>query len=356
MDENFKLDMKKRPRRLRKSDAILDLCTENRVCPSDLILPVFVKEGKNGADKIPSMPNVYRHTIESLLKLCERALKSGVRAIAPFPHIEPSKKSLRADEALSEKSIANRAIAAVKKRFPEIAIVADIALDPYTSHGHDGVLDASGKWILNDETVEILTGMALIAAQSGADFVAPSDMMDGRIGAIRSALDDCDFTETAIMAYSAKYASAFYGPFRDAVGSTPKQQANSGKSGKHRGQKAEKDDIVGKEAPKAKKYLDKRGYQLNPSNSREALREAALDEEEGADVIMVKPAGYYLDIIAKVKERTTLPIAAYQVSGEYAMICAAAQRGWIDLEKAKNESLAAIKRAGADMILTYFAI
>lgn len=356
MDENFKLDMKKRPRRLRKSDAILDLCTENRVCPSDLILPVFVKEGKNGADKIPSMPNVYRHTIESLLKLCERALKSGVRAIAPFPHIEPSKKSLRADEALSEKSIANRAIAAVKKRFPEIAIVADIALDPYTSHGHDGILDASGKWILNDETVEILTGMALIAAQSGADFVAPSDMMDGRIGAIRSALDDCDFTETAIMAYSAKYASAFYGPFRDAVGSAPKQHAKPEKRGKHSGQKNGKNGAADKEAPNPKNYLDKRGYQLNPSNSREALREAALDEEEGADVIMVKPAGYYLDIIAKVKERTTLPIAAYQVSGEYAMICAAAQRGWIDLERAKNESLAAIKRAGADMILTYFAI
>ena len=355
MNENFKLDMKKRPRRLRKSEAILDLCTENRVCPSDLILPVFVKDGKSGADKIPSMPNVYRHTVESLLKLCERALKSGVRAIAPFPHIEQSKKSPHADEALSEKSIANRAISAVKKRFPEMAIIADIALDPYTSHGHDGILAPSGKWILNDETVEILSAMALVAAQSGADFVAPSDMMDGRIGAIRAALDDCDFTETAIMAYSAKYASAFYGPFRDAVGSAPKQ-SEPPKRGKHQTLKGNKNGIAEQEPPKAKKYLDKRGYQLNPSNSREALREAALDEEEGADVIMVKPAGYYLDIIAKIKERTTLPIAAYQVSGEYAMIHAAAQRGWIDLERAKNESLAAIKRAGADMILTYFAI
>ena len=355
MNENFKLDMKKRPRRLRKSEAILDLCTENRVCPSDLILPVFVKDGKSGADKIPSMPNVYRHTVESLLKLCERALKSGVRAIAPFPHIEQSKKSPHADEALSEKSIANRAISAVKKRFPEMAIIADIALDPYTSHGHDGILDPSGKWILNDETVEILSAMALVAAQSGADFVAPSDMMDGRIGAIRAALDDCDFTETAIMAYSAKYASAFYGPFRDAVGSAPKQ-SEPPKRGKHQTLKGNKNGIAEQEPPKTKKYLDKRGYQLNPSNSREVLREAALDEEEGADVIMVKPAGYYLDIIAKIKERTTLPIAAYQVSGEYAMIHAAAQRGWIDLERAKNESLAAIKRAGADMILTYFAI
>lgn len=318
-------------------------------------MPVFVKDGKSGADKIPSMPNVYRHTVESLLKLCERALKSGVRAIAPFPHIEQSKKSPHADEALSEKSIANRAISAVKKRFPEMAIIADIALDPYTSHGHDGILDPSGKWILNDETVEILSAMALVAAQSGADFVAPSDMMDGRIGAIRAALDDCDFTETAIMAYSAKYASAFYGPFRDAVGSAPKQ-SEPPKRGKHQTLKGNKNGIAEQEPPKAKKYLDKRGYQLNPSNSREALREAALDEEEGADVIMVKPAGYYLDIIAKIKERTTLPIAAYQVSGEYAMIHAAAQRGWIDLERAKNESLAAIKRAGADMILTYFAI
>ena len=331
MNENFKLDIKKRPRRLRKSDAILSLCEETRVSPSDLILPVFLKEGKNGADKIPSMPNVYRHTIDSLLRLCDGLAKKGVMAIAPFPLVERSKKTLLADEAVNPKSRANRAIAAVKKRFPEMAIVADIALDPYTSHGHDGILDDSGTWIINDETVEILAAMALVAAQSGADFVAPSDMMDGRIGAIRSALDDCDFQDTAIMAYSAKYASAFYGPFRDAIGSAPKQQG------------------------KAKKYLDKKGYQLNPANSREALKEAALDEEEGADVIMVKPAGHYLDIIAKIKERTTLPIAAYQVSGEYSMIMAAAQNGWIDLEKTVRESLVSIKRAGADMILTYFA-
>ena len=215
-----------------------------------------------------------------------------------------------------------------------MAVVADIALDPYTTHGHDGILDKSGTWIINDETVEILTAMALMAARAGADFVAPSDMMDGRIGAIRDALDDCDFTETAIMAYSAKYASAYYGPFRDAIGSAPKSPGKSGQ----------------------RKYLDKKGYQLNPYNSREAVREALLDEEEGADVIMVKPAGSYLDIISKVKDSTVLPIAAYQVSGEYSMIMAAALKGWIDLERVRNESLACIKRAGADMILTYFAM
>ena len=331
MNENFKLDIKKRPRRLRKSNSILSLCEETRVLPSDLILPVFLKEGKNGADKIPSMPDVYRHTIDSLLKLCDKMLKSGVSAIAPFPLVDRSKKSLRADEAVNPKSLANRAIAAVKKRFPEMTVVADIALDPYTSHGHDGILDGSGTWIVNDETVEILAGMSLVAAQSGADFVATSDMMEGRIGAIRSVLDDCDFQDTAIMAYSAKYASAFYGPFRDAIGSSPKAQG------------------------KTRKYLDKKGYQLNPANTREALKEAALDEEEGADVIMVKPAGHYLDIVAKIKERTTLPIAAYQVSGEYSMIMAAAQNGWLDADRTIMESLTSIKRAGADMILTYFA-
>ena len=330
MNENFKLDIKKRPRRLRKTQTRLALCEETVVSPSDLILPVFIKEGKSGADKIASMPDVYRHTIDSLLRLCDKAMKKGIKAIAPFPQVEQSKKSLYADEALNPKSLANRAIMAVKKRFPEMAIVADVALDPYTSHGHDGILDASGEWILNDETVEILAGMSVLAAQAGADFIAPSDMMDGRVGAIRSVLDECNLTDTAIMAYSAKYASAFYGPFRDAIGSSPK-------GGK-------------------KKYLDKKGYQLNPANSREALREAMLDEEEGADVLMVKPAGHYLDIIAKIKERTTLPIAAYQVSGEYSMICAAAKNGWLDRERVVKESLTSIKRAGADIILTYFAM
>lgn len=333
MEENFKLDIKKRPRRLRKSKAVLELCRETEVKPSDLILPVFIKEGKTGSEKIPSMPGVSRHTIDSLLRVCQKCLSSGVRAIAPFPNIEASKKSADAKEALNPDSLANRAIRAVKKRFPEMAIIADVALDPYTSHGHDGILNSKGDWILNDETVEILSGMSAFAAAAGADFIAPSDMMDGRIGAIREILDECGFSETSIMAYSAKYASAFYGPFRDAVGSSPKASAKG-----------------------SKKYLDKMGYQLNPANVREALREALLDEEEGADVIMVKPAGMYLDIIAKVRAQTSLPIAAYQVSGEYSAIMAASLNGWIDLERAKAESLTAIKRAGADMILTYFAV
>lgn len=333
MEEKFKLDMARRPRRLRKGASMLSLCAENRLDPADMILPVFIMEGKGGSSKIPSMPGVFRHTVDSLLKLCEKSLKCGVRTVAPFPLVEASRKSPRADEAVNPKSLANRAIAAVKKRFPEMLVVADIALDPYTSHGHDGILDPSGSWILNDETVEILAGMSALAAQAGADFVAPSDMMDGRIGAIRATLDECDFSETAIMAYSAKYASAYYGPFRDAIGSAPKSAAGAGK-----------------------KYLDKRGYQLNPANSSEALREAMLDEEEGADVIMVKPAGSYLDIVAKIKARTNLPVAAYQVSGEYAMIQAAAQKGWIDLERAREESVLSIKRAGADIILTYFAL
>ena len=331
MTENFKLYISKRPRRLRRSEAILNLCTETRVSVKDLILPVFVKEGLSGSEEIPSMPNIRRHTIESLLKYCERALSAGISAIAPFPMVDVSDKSLDAREAHNPMSLANRVIASVKKNFPEMLIVADIALDPYTSHGHDGILDDSGHWILNDKTVAILAEMAVSAAEAGADIVAPSDMMDGRIGAIRKVLDEHSLDDTAIMAYSAKYASAFYGPFRDAIGSTPKSKG------------------------KTKKYLDKRGYQLNPSNVNEAIKEVLLDEEEGADIVMVKPALAYLDIISKVKETTTLPVAAYQVSGEYSMIAAAAQKGWLDYERTRDESLVAIKRAGADMILTYFA-
>ena len=331
MTENFKLYISKRPRRLRRSEAIFNLCTETRVSVKDLILPVFVKEGLSGSEEIPSMPNIRRHTIDSLLKYCERALSAGISAIAPFPMVDVSDKSLDAREAHNPMSLANRVIASVKKNFPEMLIVADIALDPYTSHGHDGILDDSGHWILNDKTVAILAEMAVSAAEAGADIVAPSDMMDGRIGAIRKVLDEHSLDDTAIMAYSAKYASAFYGPFRDAIGSTPKSKG------------------------KTKKYLDKRGYQLNPSNVNEAIKEVLLDEEEGADIVMVKPALAYLDIISKVKETTTLPVAAYQVSGEYSMIAAAAQKGWLDYERTRDESLVAIKRAGADMILTYFA-
>ncbi len=331
MNENFKLYISKRPRRLRKNQAILNLCTENRVCAQDLILPVFVKEGLSGADEVESMPKIYRHSISSLLKYCEKALKAGISAIAPFPMVDTIDKSLDAREAHNPMSLANRAISAVKKNFPEMLIVADIALDPYTSHGHDGILDDSGEWILNDTTVGILADMAVSAAEAGADIVAPSDMMDGRIGAIREALDEHNLEDTAIMAYSAKYASAFYGPFRDAIGSSPKSKS------------------------KVKKYLDKRGYQLNPANANEAIKEILLDEEEGADIVMVKPAMAYLDIIAKAKASTTLPVAAYQVSGEYSMIWAASEKGWLDYEKTRDEALLSIKRAGADMILTYFA-
>lgn len=331
MSENFKLYISKRPRRLRRSPAILELCTETRVSVKDLILPVFVAEGLSGSGEIPSMPRIHRHTIQSLLKYCEAALNAGIQAIAPFPMVDPSDKSLDAREAYNPMSLANRAISEVKKRFPELLVAADIALDPYTSHGHDGILDESGAWILNDTTVGILSEMAVSAAQAGADIVAPSDMMDGRIGAIRQALDENELEDTAIMAYSAKYASAFYGPFRDAIGSAPKSKG------------------------KAKKYLDKRGYQLNPANANEAIKEVIFDEDEGADIVMVKPAMPYLDIIAKAKAATTLPVAAYQVSGEYSMLAAAAKNGWLDYERVRDESLTAIKRAGADMILTYFA-
>ena len=331
MNKNFKLYISKRPRRLRRNESILNLCAETRITSHDLILPVFIKEGLKGAEDIPSMPNIRRHTIDSLLRYCESALKSGISAIAPFPVVDEADKSLDAREAYNPMSLANRAIASVKKNFPEMLIAADIALDPYTSHGHDGILDKSGEWILNDETVGILAEMAISAAQAGADIVAPSDMMDGRIGAIREALDENNLQDTTIMAYSAKYASAFYGPFRDAVGSAPKAKG------------------------KTKKYLDKRGYQLNPANVNEAIKEVMLDEDEGADIVMVKPAMAYLDIISKVKQTTTLPVAAYQVSGEYSMICAAAKMGWLDYEKIRDESLLAIKRAGADIILTYFA-
>ena len=324
MEEKFKLDMPKRPRRLRKGASMLSLCAENRLDPADMILPVFIMEGKNGSVKIPSMPGVSRHTIDSLLKLCEKSLKCGVRAIAPFPLVDPARKTPRADEAVNPKSLANRAIAAVKKRFPEMVVVADIALDPYTSHGHDGILDSSGKWILNDETVEVLAGMAALAAQAGADFVAPSDMMDGRILAIRETLDKAGYVNTPIMSYAVKYASAFYGPFRDAAESAP-----------HHG--------------------DRKTYQMDPANAMEGLREAAADIDEGADIVMVKPAGPYLDVIRMVRDNFDVPVAAYQVSGEYAMIKAAAINGWIDEEKVVLEALLGIRRAGAKLILTYYA-
>jgi porphobilinogen synthase len=259
---------------------------------------------------------------------CRELHALGISGVALFPKIDESLKSDDGREALNPNTLVLRVIRAIKAAVPKLTVITDLALDPYTEHGHDGLWDAAAQDLANDATVEVLTEMAVLAAEAGVDMVAPSDMMDGRVGAIRSALDDNDFEKTAIMAYSAKFASALYGPFRDAVGS-------ASSAGSHN--------------------LNKRTYQLNPANRREALVEIALDEEEGADVLMVKPAGLYLDIIREVREETELPLAAYQVSGEYAQIMAAAEKGWLDLESCRDESLLAIRRAGADMILTYFA-
>lgn len=328
MSANFKLDLTHRPRRLRRSASIRSLVEETILRPSQFIAPVFVVEGSGAPEAISSMPGVFRFSCDDLVRECEALAKVGVPAVALFPRMDPGQKDARGTAALDENGLVLRAVRAIKKAVPSLTVMTDIALDPYTTHGHDGVLSAEGDEVANDETVDILMRMAVLHAAAGVDFVAPSDMMDGRVGAIRSALNDAGYTQTAIMAYSAKFASVYYGPFRDAVGSA--QAAGT-------------------------RTLDKRTYQLNPANRREALLEAALDEAEGADILMVKPAGAYLDIIREVRNATQRPVAAYQVSGEYAQIHAAAERGWLDLPKARFESLVAIKRAGADMILTYFA-
>jgi porphobilinogen synthase len=319
------LDLIRRPRRNRQNAAIRALVRETRLHPDDLIQPIFVKDGTDAPEAIDSLPGISRLSVKGLLKEVEQLAALGIRAVALFPVIDPTLKDARAKYATSDKNWFFGAIRQLKKEIPEVLVVADVALDPYTEHGHDGVLDSSGD-VANDETVHILTHYATQLASSGTDMVAPSDMMDGRIGAIRDELDQEGFTHTSIMAYAAKFASAYYGPFRDAVGSA-----------------------------KTGKPLDKRTYQLDPANLREALLEARLDEDQGADVLMVKPAGIYLDVISAVKGGTTLPVAAYQVSGEYAQIHAAAKAGWLDLEKARDEALIGIKRAGADIILTYFA-
>jgi porphobilinogen synthase len=274
------------------------------------------------------MPNVERLGIKSLLGELKSAAESGIRAVALFPQIDPSLKDAHGQFALTEKNWFFGVVRKVKAEFPDILVVADVALDPYTDHGHDGVIDPISGDVANDDTVHILTSYAVRLAQAGADIVAPSDMMDGRIGAIRDELDHEGYPHTAILAYAAKFASAYYGPFRDAVGSAKDPGTPP---------------------------LDKRSYQLDPANLREALLESRLDEDQGADIIMVKPAGLYLDVISAIRASTTLPVAAYQVSGEYAQIHAAARAGWLDLAAARDESLLAIKRAGADIILTYFA-
>ncbi len=315
-----------RPRRMRRDDFSRRMMRESRLSADDLIYPVFILEGTNLRQAVPSMPGVERVSVDVLLGVAEQCVQLGIPVLALFPVIEPSLKTPDGIEATNVNGLIPRAVKALKARFPELGILTDVALDPYTSHGQDGVLDDTG-YVLNEETVDILTRQALVQAEAGVDIVAPSDMMDGRIGAIRLALENEDHIYTRIMAYAAKYASAFYGPFRDAVGSA----ANLGKS-------------------------NKMTYQMDPANSDEALREVALDIAEGADMVMVKPGMPYLDIVRRVKDEFRFPTYVYQVSGEYAMLKAAAQNGWLDHDKVMLESLLAFKRAGANGILTYFAL
>lgn len=328
MATTFKLELTHRPRRLRRTASLRGLVEETILRPADFIAPLFVVEGKGAPEEIASMPGVFRLNINDLVKECRALARLGVLAVALFPKLEPRYKNDEGSAALEEDALILRAVRAVKKAIPELTVMTDIALDPYTTHGHDGLLNDAKNDVENDRTVGILTSMAVLHAGAGVDLVAPSDMMDGRVGAIRKALDAANFTEIGIMAYSVKFASAFYGPFRDAVGS-------AAAAGTH--------------------ALNKASYQLDPANRRSALTELALDEAEGADILMVKPAGPYLDIIREVRNATQKPIAAYQVSGEYAQLHAAARLGWLDLARTRKESLVSIKRAGADMILTYFA-
>jgi porphobilinogen synthase len=328
MADSFQLDLPHRPRRLRRTASRRALVEETILRPADFIAPLFVVEGCAAPDPIKSMPGVFRLGIPDLVKECKALYRLGVPAVALFPKLDPKLKDEEGTQALNEEALVLRAVRAVKKAVPELTVITDVALDPYTSHGHDGVLTPAGDDVANDRTVGILARMAILQARAGVDLVAPSDMMDGRVGAIRRALDAAGHTDTGIMAYSAKFNSAYYGPFRDAVGSA--QAAGT-------------------------RLLSKATYQLNPANRREAISEALLDESEGADIVMVKPAGLYLDIIRDVREVTRKPVAAYQISGEYSQIHAAAQLGWLDLARCRHESLLAIKRAGADMILTYFA-
>jgi porphobilinogen synthase len=313
-------------RRMRKDEFSRRLMREHRLTTDDLIYPVFLIDGKNRTVPVASMPGVKRYTVDQLLRHAETALRAGIPAIALFPAIERSLKTADGREAANPKGLVPRAVVALKKRLPELGVITDIALDPYTTHGQDGVINSAG-YVLNDETIAVLQKQSLVCAAAGVDIVAPSDMMDGRIGAIRTALDEKKYVHTRIMAYSAKYASGFYGPFRDAVGS-------------------------GKQLGKS----DKRNYQMDPANSDEALWEVGLDLQEGADMVMVKPGMPYLDIVRRVKDEYKAPTYVYQVSGEYAMLKAAAGNGWLDEKKCAVEALLAFKRAGADGILTYYAL
>jgi len=315
-----------RPRRLRKDEFSRALVRESRLHVSDLILPMFILDGQGLTQDVASMPGVQRVSLDRLLPVAEECVKLGIPVLALFPVIDANLKTEDGREALNPEGLVPRVVRELKRRFPELGVLTDVALDPFTSHGQDGLLDAAG-YVLNDETVAVLTGQALVQAEAGVDIVAPSDMMDGRIGAIRAALESRGFIHTKIMAYSAKYASAFYGPFRDAVGSA----SNLGKG-------------------------NKKVYQMDPANSDEALREVALDIAEGADMVMVKPGMPYLDIVRRVKDEFRVPTFAYQVSGEYAMLKAAAANGWLDHDAVMMEALLAFKRAGADGVLTYFAL
>lgn len=311
-----------RPRRLRRTETLRQLVRETQLTLDDLIYPVFVREGTEIEEAIPSMPGIYRYSLDVLLKELAEVSRLGIQAIALFPLIPPEQKDNAGTESYNSEGLVPRTVKAIKAEFPELLVMTDVALDPYSSVGHDGIVQDG--IILNDATVDVLVKQALCQAEAGADFVCPSDMMDGRVGAIRQALDTAGWTQVGILAYSAKYASAYYGPFRDALDSAPQ-------------------------------FGDKKTYQMDPANAREALREVAVDVSEGADLVMVKPALAYLDIISQTKQATTLPVVAYNVSGEYAMIKATAERGWIDEPSVVLETLTSMKRAGADLILTYFA-
>ncbi|MEM7581348.1 MAG: porphobilinogen synthase [Cyanobacteria bacterium P01_A01_bin.80] len=312
-----------RPRRLRRTPGLRSMVRENQLTVDDLIYPMFVMEGENQKTEISSMPGCYRYTLDLLLEEIKQVSELGINAIALFPLIPEAKKDDVGTESYNPDGLVQRTVKAIKQAVPDIVVITDVALDPFSIHGHDGIVDDNGV-ILNDPTVEVLVKMAVSQAEAGTDIVAPSDMMDGRIGAIRQALDAAGYFHVSILAYSAKYASSYYGPFRDALDSAPK-------------------------------FGDKKTYQMDAANAREALKEVELDIAEGADIVMVKPALAYMDIIYQIKSTTNLPVAAYNVSGEYAMIKAAAQQGWIDEKKVILETLTSMKRAGADLILTYFA-
>ncbi|MBN2731332.1 MAG: porphobilinogen synthase [Balneolaceae bacterium] len=311
-----------RGRRLRANAALRDMVAEHHLKPTDFIAPVFVMEGENKKEEIASMPDYYRYTIDLLVDEIRELQDEGIRSVLVFVKVPEQKKDNEGTEAINPEGLMQRSVRAIKDEFPNMLVMTDVALDPYSSYGHDGIV--RDDEILNDESVEILSEMAVSHARAGADIIAPSDMMDGRIGAMRTALDEADFKNIGLMAYSAKYASSYYGPFRDALDSAPG-------------------------------FGDKKTYQMDPANAREAIKEAQLDEQEGADIVMVKPGLPYLDVVRAVKENVSVPVSVYNVSGEYAMLKAAAAKGWLNEEEAMMEALIGFKRAGADLIATYFA-